>query len=389
MFPISDIRSRVSGFGARLLSGSEAQDSAKYINSPETLLYTKGKNLYGLNLSKDAIRDNDRVIIVEGYLDFISPFSCGIKNIVASLGTALTNEQVSLLKRYTSNVVMIYDGDDAGQMATLRTLDIFIEEGMNAKIVTLPDKADPDSYVRKFGPEEFMKMIDAASSLFDFKFNFLKHRYDTKEIESKAKISKEMLLTINKFNDAVTKSEYIKRLSEQLSVNEDALQVELAKLNAVKNQKKPASVTVNSATPAIDPSERLLVKLLLEESELINHIRDKIGPDEFQDKRISKIVSLMFKLVNDGKEIGANKIAAYLNDDNAFQFICESVFKLDAPIEDKEKVADDCIKLIKKKKMTSLRQKLEEKIRLAEKENNEETLKNLRAEFCELIKKDR
>ncbi|MDD5027638.1 MAG: DNA primase, partial [Candidatus Omnitrophica bacterium] len=140
IFPIFDIKGRVLGFGARVLDNT----LPKYVNSPETAVYTKGKNLYGFNLAKDGIRENDFVVIVEGYLDFILPFQEGLKSITASLGTALTIEQARFLKRYTHNVVMVYDADTAGELATLRSLDIFIEEEMNVRVVSLPKGLDPD-----------------------------------------------------------------------------------------------------------------------------------------------------------------------------------------------------------------------------------------------------
>jgi DNA primase len=224
IFPIFDVKSRPLGFGARALpeaNKAKAQENqAKYINSPETPVYIKGRNLYGLNLSRDAIRESDFVVVVEGYLDLIMPYQEGLRNIVASLGTALTYEQARLIKRYTHNVVMIYDPDDAGELATLRTLDIFVEEGMNVKVVSLPEGFDPDLFVRKNGIEKFKDNIAQAQSLFDYKLKVLKSRYSIKEIEGKARVSSEMLLTINKFKNAVVKSEYIKRLAEELNIKE-------------------------------------------------------------------------------------------------------------------------------------------------------------------------
>jgi DNA primase len=178
IFPIFDVNSRTLGFGARVLptviQAKPDASIAKYVNSPETPIYTKGRHLYGLNLAKEAIRENDFVAVVEGYLDFIMPYQEGFKNIVASLGTALTLEQARLLKRYTHNVVMVYDADDAGQIATLRTLDIFIEEDMEVRVVCLPQGFDPDSFVRKYGIESFKDKIKQAENLFDYKLKILK-----------------------------------------------------------------------------------------------------------------------------------------------------------------------------------------------------------------------
>ena len=247
IFPIFDIKSRTLGFGARVLPApSEALSSSKgkaegdntlpkYINSPETPIYIKGRNLYGLNLARDAIRENDYVVVVEGYLDFMMPYQEGLKNIVASLGTALTNEQARLTKRYTHNVVMVYDADDAGELATLRTLDIFIEEGMEVKVVTLPEGFDPDLFVRKNGISAFKEKIEQAQNLFDYKLGILKSRYNPKDIHGKVKITQEMLSTIHKFKNAVLKSEYIKKLAQDLNLEEEPLLQELKKIKEEKS----------------------------------------------------------------------------------------------------------------------------------------------------------
>lgn len=386
IFPIQDIKSRELGFGARVFLPTQNKDTAKYINSPETVIYTKGKNLYGLNLSKDAIRDNDYAVIVEGYFDFITPYSAGLKNIVASLGTALTVEQVSLLKRYTNNVVMVYDGDNAGQLATLRSLDIFVEEGMDVSVCVLPGGVDPDSFVSKNGIESFRQKIKAAQNLFDYKLTALKSQYNINKIEGKAKISQDMLLTINKFKNAVVKSEYIKKLTKELNVNQEALLEELAKFTFKKVYGAYNQVELKKSLN-INPTEKLLIRLMLEETQLINHIREHIDPDDFQDERISKIVCVMFDLLSQGKNIEANKLVDHLEDKDSYQFICESVFNQELPLDNKEEVVEDCIRLIKSKRLIAQRQKLQEEIKIAEENKDEEKLNRLRIEFCNLYKK--
>ena len=233
IFPIFDIKSKVIGFGGR---GLDDTTMPKYVTSPETPLYIKGKHLYGLNFSKDKIREKDSCLIVEGYLDFLIPYSQGIDNIVASLGTALTKDQIRLIKRYTHNVVMIYDGDISGQLAALRSLDLFTEEGLSVKIVTMEKGFDPDLFVRKFGASSLREKIASAKSLFDFKLDFLKQKHDILDIEQKAKIIEEMLITITKFNNALVKAGYIKLLAEELNVSESAIMQEAKKLNSKQDK---------------------------------------------------------------------------------------------------------------------------------------------------------
>lgn len=389
IFPVVDIKSRPIGFGARVLPAlSESEGDAtlpKYINSPETPVYTKGMNLYGLNFAKDAIKESDYTVVVEGYLDFIMPYQEGLHNIVASLGTALTSEQARLIKRHTHNVVMIYDADNAGQMATIRTLDIFIEEGMNVRVVSLPQGFDPDLFVRKNGIDAFKEKIKQAQNLFDYKLRVLKSRCNFNEIEGKAKIASEILPTINKFKNAVLKSEYVKRLAEELKIGEDALLQELRKVKEEKTAdyfSKPALKKPLN----INPTEKLLIKLMLEEAEVISRIRENIEPADFQDERISKIVSIMFDLAGQGKNIGPSVLANYLGQDEALEVVCESTFLPEISSSHKEKIVDDCIRVLKARKVNSKKQRLQEEIRLAENSGDEERLNRLKCEFNHLIK---
>lgn len=382
IFPIFDVKSKIVGFGARVLDNS----LPKYINSPETPVYTKSKNLYGLNFAKDSIRENDFVVVVEGYLDFIAPYQAGLHNIVASLGTALTPEQVRLLKRYTHNVVMVYDGDAAGQMATLRALDIFIEEGINVKVVPLPQGFDPDSFVRKYGLEGFSQKINSAETLFDYKMNLLKSRHNHKEIEGKVKISSEMLQTVNKFNNAVLKSEYIKKLSEQLDIKEIDLLEEMGK---IKNSQPRLQInnTPLKKEIKINPTEKLLIKLMLEESTLINYIRQRFAAADFQEGIASEIVSTMFELSQQGKAVDLKTIMNYCDSQDISQLICESAFMPEIPAQDKEKVADECIERLKNEKIKLKRQNLHDQIKQAQHTGDEESLNNLMREFDLLLKK--
>ncbi|MDD5238788.1 MAG: DNA primase [Candidatus Omnitrophica bacterium] len=382
IFPITDIKSRVLGFGARVLDDT----LPKYINSPETSVYTKGKNLYGLNLAKDGIRENDFAVIVEGYLDFIMPYQEGLTNIVASLGTALTTEQVRLLKRYTRNAVIIYDPDMAGELATLRSLDIFIEEEIDVKVVTLPKGFDPDSFTKQNGIEKLKDRIKHASNLFEYKLGILKSRYDIKEAEGKRDVVYEMLLTINKFKNSILKSEYIKRLSEELNIDEHYI---LEELNKVKDNR--LHTVIHQAAPKkasnINPVEKLLIKLMLEEKELIETIRQHLEPADFQDEKTAKIVSIMFDLVGQGKNLEPNSLMNYFGEEEISQIICESMFLPEVSDENKEKVVSDCISRLRGEKLRLKKQHLHDRIKTAQHQGDEETLNKLIAEFDYLIKK--
>ncbi|MBU4251865.1 MAG: DNA primase [Candidatus Omnitrophica bacterium] len=383
IFPVFDLRSRLIGFGARVMDNS----LPKYINSPETPVYTKGKNLFGFNLSKDFIRDADSAVIVEGYLDFMIPYQEGLKNIVASQGTALTLEQIKLLKRYTHNVVMIYDGDTAGEIATLRSLDILIDEGINVKVVPLPKGIDPDALVRNEGINALKTKVQKAASFFDYKLDVLKSRHDIKDEHGKTKIASEMLSTINKFDNAILRGEYTKRLAEEMRIPEQYILEELHKL------KPAASTSIGQPAPLgrknleINPAEKLLIKFMLEEKELIEKIMQQLSPADFADARTAKIVSVMQDLVGQGKNITPSVLMNYFSEDDASQLVCETMFMPALNEQEREKAVNDCIARIKVQRIKSRREHLHLEIKSAQSLGDEGKLNSLIQEFHNLIKK--
>ncbi len=382
IFPVFDIKSRVIAFGARVLDNT----LPKYVNSPETPIYVKGRNLYGLHLAKDAIRREDFVVIVEGFLDFILPYQEGLENIVASQGTALTMDQIRLIKRYTHNVVMVYDSDVAGQLATLRSLDMFIDEGMNVKVVFLPKGFDPDSFVRKFTIAEFRNKVNAAQDLFDYKINKLKEKYNIKESSGKEAIASEMLSTINRVADHVLRGAYIRKLSEELSVPEYNVYDKLNKMKSDKFRSIPIAETQN-AKLNIDPTETLLLRLMLEERGAIKKIKDKLEPDDFQDERISKIVGTIFNFIDQGKDVEPNFLINYLGDNSLSRAICESSFAQENSVVHKEKVIDDCIRRLKTKRVKIRRTQLQYEIKKAQDAGESSKLNSLMHEFQFLVKR--
>ncbi|MFY9402164.1 MAG: DNA primase, partial [Candidatus Omnitrophota bacterium] len=384
VFPIFDIKGRILGFGCRVLDES----LPKYINSPETPIYTKGRNLYGLNLAKEAIREKDFVLVVEGYMDFILPFQCGFKNVTASLGTALSIEQVRLLKRYTNNVVMVYDADSAGELATLRSMDVFIEEEVNLKVVSLPKGYDPASFIGKAGIEGFSKEVKNASDIFDYKLNILASRFDIKEAVDKAKVCALMLETINKIKNAILRDEYLRKLSFRLKVKEEALISESLRVNKLKPVSGSRANAFKKTTLKVSPTEKLLMTLMLEESSLINRIKDSLSPQDLSDERLSRILSVMFQLVESGKEVKPQILMNHLEED-ASSLVCNSDFLPEGlTLEHKERMADDCLKRIKEEKIKIKRKMLHEEIKEAQSAGDEQRLNTLMQEFHLLIKKE-
>ncbi|MBD1392830.1 DNA primase [Mucilaginibacter glaciei] len=252
MFPIHSFTGRVIAFGGRTLKTDKAVP--KYVNSPESEIYHKSNVLYGLYFAKKAIREQDNCYLVEGYADVLSVHQAGIENVVASSGTSLTSEQVRLIGRLTKNITILYDGDAAGIKASLRGLDLILEEGLNVKVVLFPDGHDPDSYVQKFGTAAFKKHVDDSKKDFIlFKTDILLKEAGKDPIR-RSEVIREIVESIAKIPDSIKASVFIKECSYILQIDERALLTELNKMRQAK-AKKDYQSSQNSRRPsAAEPS---------------------------------------------------------------------------------------------------------------------------------------
>ncbi len=382
IFPISDVRGRVLGFGARILDDS----LPKYINSPETMVYKKGHHLYGLNFAKTSIREKGFAIITEGYLDVITCHQYGITNAISSLGTALTQEQIRALKRYTHNVVMVYDADQAGQMATLRGLEMLLEEGMNVKVATLDKDHDPDSFIRKFGPRCFGDAIKKSKGLFVYKLGILREKFPESDSEAMAEIVKEMLVTISKVRNAVIKAGYIKELAQELDVKEEAIWDELKKTK--RGIRTPGSRPQTQGVVRkidIPPAEKILVRLMIEDAGVVNTVRDNLEPFDFKNPDIRHLVETLFGMEIEGTFIDARKLINYL-EDRVAPHVISFIVNEDMKIKDKERNVSDCIKAIKKNQRDSRLKDIQNRLVVAQKNGYKDEARGLLEEFNKLIK---
>ena len=280
MFPIYSISGRVLGFSGRVLS-SEKQ-AAKYVNSPDSDIYNKSRILYGLFQARSAISKTNKCYLVEGNIDVISMHQSGVENTVASCGTSLTTEQIRLIKRYTSNVTVLYDGDSAGIKAALRAVNLLFAEGMHVRCVLFPDGEDPDSYAQKYGSTALQEYLASHEDNFlIFKTRVLLDGVKNDPIR-KAELVKDTVATIALVPDLIERTEYIAQCAHLLDVPEEALATELSKtinqnrLKAFEEEKKEnapsasntpdtstSQSTPSTPTPLVDPSERHLIQLLL------------------------------------------------------------------------------------------------------------------------------
>lgn len=308
MFPVFDYQGKVIGFGGRVLDDSKP----KYLNSPETLVFQKGTNLYGLNFALKHNMSERYFVIVEGYMDLISLHQYGITNVVASLGTALTINQARLLKRYADKVVISYDADLAGQMATLRGLEILRTAGFDVRVLSIPQGKDPDEYVRSNGKEAFLKLINNAEPLIDYRIKKAEEGIDFKNSQSVILYSKRIMDIISDL-DPIEKDVYIKKASENTGIKEQAL-YDILKIKMKDNREndfrnnKEEDRSKLYVEPGFLKAERTLLKMMLENEEYLQYIEERISENDFILLEHKEI----FTVIIFGKGENINNIGSFI-----------------------------------------------------------------------------
>ena len=309
MFPVHNLSGRIIAFGGRTLKKDEK--TAKYVNSPESEIYYKSKSLYGIFFAKKSIVQRDNCYLVEGYTDVISLHQSGVENVVASSGTSLTVEQIRLIGRYTKNVTVLYDGDAAGIKASLRGIDIILEEGLNVKVVLFPDGDDPDSYSRKHGSSRLVDFIqENAKDFVAFKTGILLQEVANDPVR-KAGLIREVVETIAKIPDPITRSVYIKQSSAMMNVGEQLL---IGEMNKIRRTQLSKAVPLNDAEELLpdilqshnketllsdgEEQEKYIIKLLLNYGNLDLHFPEEIdAPDQPTGKKEVIIVVKVSKYI--------------------------------------------------------------------------------------------
>ncbi|WP_303395473.1 DNA primase [Intestinibacter bartlettii] len=299
MFPIFNYNGKVIGFGGRVLDDS----LPKYLNSPETLVFNKRMNLYGLNISKKGIKD-DTLILVEGYMDLISLYQNNIENVVATLGTALTIEQAKLIRRFAKNVIISYDSDQAGQNATLRAIDILLKADIKVKILNLKDCKDPDDFIKKYGFDGYKKAIEESDYYIKFKIDLLKNKYNLKNDTQKMNFVEESTLMLKKLKSPIEKDLYAKYLSDLTNISVDSIRASIGiKVSRNYNNKNNAKYTnvhrkieqMSKIQDGYLKVETNFIKLLMENKELRNSVISDIKSDEFSIDETKEIFNYIIK----------------------------------------------------------------------------------------------
>ena len=337
MFPIFSTTGRVIGFGARKMR--EDDPLGKYINSPETAIYNKSRVLYGLSQSKEAVRESDNALLVEGYADLISVFQAGVKNIVASSGTALTEEQTRLIGRYTKNITVVYDADSAGSKAALRGVDLILEQDMDVRVAPLPEGDDPDSFVRKNGGDAFRSLIQRSVSFIDFIGAAFEKEGRLSTPEGKAQTVRAIVRTIAKMSDELKRNFYIKQVAEKYKLYESTLYRELEKIvgedrwtrsgsfRAVPLIQKELVDMPRPAAAAMPAVERDLIHAMLDGGpEIVRMVFEMVSLEDFLHPQSRSLAAYLLHCVEEGQEIVPSAIVNAVEDPLQRRLITEVLF---------------------------------------------------------------
>lgn len=369
MFPIFDIRGRVVAFGGRSLESSEVMKEKhipKYVNSPENLIYTKGRHLYALNLARKSNEKMKKILVVEGYMDVISPHQAGITNVVASLGTALTEQQGRLLRQYADEIILSYDSDAAGQTAIERGLEVLNSLGVSAKVLQMTGAKDPDEYVLKYGPDRFKKLIDNSISYAEYKVKRLKENYDLENSTDKIKFLTKMSEVLAKIDNNIERDIYVDKFSKELGVGKEAILAEIEKKtirNNASNSLKPLTVKqvgaeVNSAISSVsNQNEDLIIYLLSKKDESIyKELKANIDISDIKNKLRRDIISKLYDLYESG-QISSRSVDCVCEKEEEYNLLAEVLINENVN-EDIQKILSEVIKNFKLEKLKLRKEEL-------------------------------
>ena len=358
MIPILDVRGKVIAFGGRVLDNS----LPKYINSPENIVYSKGRNLFGLNVAKKG--DLKKVVIVEGYMDAISLYQRGITNVVASLGTALTEAQGRLLRKYAEQIIISYDSDSAGQAATLRGLEILRNLGCDVRILQMEGAKDPDEYVIKYGTGRFNLLIDNAISLVEFKVKVLKNKFDLDNTNDKIKFLQEIAKVLSEVESQIELEIYVEKIANEYSISKEAIYSEINKIKYANTskQKEPENVIrrakpvkVSKVDDSVIKKENVVIYLLLNyPEESTEKIRNNLLETDFKYETNKKIINKLYELI-DKKEKISSEVLNYFADDDEITSHMTMLMADDYEIGDVDKCIDDIINSYNKERLIDRR----------------------------------
>ncbi len=337
MFPIIDVRGNIIGFGGRIM-GSSDPNAAKYLNSPETIIFNKRKNLFALNLAKKS--KMGYLILVEGYMDAVALHQYGFDCAVASLGTALTEEHATLLTRYTNQVVLIYDGDEAGQRATKRAIPILEKAGLQVKVLKMKDAKDPDEFLHKFGADKFKVLLEDASNRVEYQLNAIRKNYDIREDDQRVKFIQESAALIAALPSAVQREVYGRRIAQTGDITYEAMALEVEKAMKSRQYRDKKAQEKHDLAPArnLQPKTRTiryedvksaraeegLIAMAMVEPALLDQCQNLKG-EEFSVPLFAKVYEQMLARHRQGLAVGISQLEELTGEEAShLAFVCQS-----------------------------------------------------------------
>ena len=349
IFPIFDLRGKVIGFGGRVLGDT----TPKYLNSPETLVYNKRNNLFALNFAKNA--REKQIIVVEGYMDVISLFQFGIINTVASLGTALTDNQGRLLKKYAEEIIISFDADAAGRAATMRGLDLLSRIGCNVRGLLIPDNKDPDTFIKEKGPNEFRKLLQKTFSLVEYKIKILKGTIDTNTTDGKINFLNEVATLLSRIDNNMEREMYIKKISSEYGISQESMYAEVLKrikpkkgfktiANIDRDRLKSIRKKGDKEYEKVIKCEQILLCILSIDNALYKMVRDRISPEDFEDESNREIAKQVFQDISNKKGLVPAELVNFAEGElsNVFARLIQE----DCNFDDNKKAARDMIEIM-------------------------------------------
>lgn len=350
MFPIMDMNNRVIGFGGRVMGDGKP----KYLNSPETKLFDKSRNLYGLNIARTSRKPN--IIICEGYMDVISLHQAGFNQAVASLGTALTSGQASLMKRYTDQVLITYDSDGAGVKAALRAIPILKEAGLTTKVINMKPYKDPDEFIKGLGAEAFQERIDKAQNSFMYEISAMEQNYDLTDPDSKTRFFNEVAGRIVGFEEELERNNYIEAVADKYMVSMDALKAMVGnygnRVGIVKDRpdSRRTSSSRKEKEDGISQAQKILLTWLVQDMSLYPKVAAYLSPDDFIEEPFHDVAVRLYEQLDNGQINPAAIISTF--DDGETQKKVASIFNRELAEElsdsERERALNQTVKKIKK-----------------------------------------
>ncbi len=385
IFPIFDLGGKVLGFGGRALDESPP----KYLNSPESVLYKKSKSLYGLHVARGFIREKGLALIVEGYLDLLTLHQFGFKYAIATLGTALTEDHIRLVKRFSDHFVTIFDSDESGAAATIRALPLLLDESISCKVVRLPGKHDPDSFLQGGHRDEFKEMLLGAIPILDFFINEVLSGTDLASADGKARATDEILPMVEKIKNRIIRESYVKKLAERLVLKEEVILDTMRSLphGGERRREELKQVIQKKMYPK---TEETILQIMLHFNHLIPEIAEDGVLEDFENQKLKMIAKTLKEIYFEKGALFISDILAYVDDEELKSRISEWAF-LDGIFETAslEKTLRDCFRKIKMGNLKRDEEALLRRIKEVEKEDKQDLLGELLEKRQHLLARER